>query len=46
VQLLHVRFVHIELGNGPLNLGVTEYADLLALGDQALDFFELLQFRY
>ena len=46
VQLLEVRLVHVELGDRALDLGVAEHADLLALGDQALDLFELLQFCY
>ena len=46
VQLLDVGFVHVELGDRSLDLGVAEHADLLALGDQSLDLFELLQFRY
>ena len=46
MQLLEVGLVHVELGDGPLDLGVAEHADLLALGDQALDLFELLKFCY
>ena len=46
VQLLEVGLVHVELGDGTLDLGVAEHADLLALGDQALDLFELLKFCY
>ena len=46
VELLEVGLVHVELGDRALDLGVAEHADLLALRDQALDLFELLQFCY
>ena len=46
VKLLDVGFVHVELGDRALNLGVAEHADLLALGEQSLDLFELLKFCY
>ena len=45
VQLLDVGLVQVELGHCALDLGVGEHADLLALGEQALDLFQLLKFR-
>ena len=46
VQLLDVGLVEVELGDGVGDLGVREHADLLALGQQALDLFEFLKFGY
>ena len=46
MQLLDVGLVQVELGGGRRNLREREHADLLALGEQALDLFELLQFDY
>ena len=46
VQLFDVGLVEIELGDRVGDLGVREHADLLALGQEALDLFELLQFDY
>ena len=46
MQLLDVGLVEIELGDRGGDLGVREHADLLALGQEALDLFELLQFDY
>jgi hypothetical protein len=46
VELLKIGLVHVQLGNSALDLGVGEYADLLALRDEALHFFKLLQFSY
>ena len=46
VQLLDVGFVEVELGRGGRDLGVREHADLQAAGDQTLDLFKLLKFRY
>ena len=46
VQLLDVGLVEVELGDRVGDLGVREHADLLALGDEALDLFEFLQFYY
>ena len=46
MQLLDVGLVEIELGHRGRDLGVREHAELLPLGDQALDLFEFLQFRY
>src|SRR4051812_37471167 len=46
VQLLDVGLVEIDLGDSVGDLGVREHADLLALGQEALDLFELLQFDY
>ena len=43
MQLLDVRLVEIELGYRGRDLGEREDADLLALEDQSLDFFEFLQ---
>src|SRR3954454_18862357 len=44
-QLLHVRFVEVQLGDGGGDLVVGEHAERLAPRDQGLDLFELLQFR-
>ena len=46
MQLLDVGLVEVELGDGGGDLGEREDADLLALGQQALDLFEFLQFDY
>src|SRR4051812_4071443 len=43
VELLDVGLVEVELLRGRLDLGVREDAELLTLGEQALDLFELLQ---
>ncbi len=40
------RLVEIELGDRVGDLGVRQHADLLTLGDEALDLFEFLQFDY
>ena len=42
MQLLHVRFIEVDLGDGALNLSVGEHADLLAPREQALYLFKLL----
>src|SRR4051794_36492923 len=42
-ELLHVRLVEVELRRGLLDLGVGEHAELLTLGQKALDLFEFLQ---
>ena len=46
VQLLDVGLVEIDLGDRRGDLGEREDADLLALGQEALDLFEFLQFDY
>jgi hypothetical protein len=46
VQLLDVGLVEIELRDRGGDLGEREHADLLALRQQVLDLFELLQFDY
>src|SRR3954468_24813912 len=46
VQLFDVGLVEVELGDRVRDLGVREHADLLPLGNQALDLFELLHFDY
>ena len=46
VQLLDVGLVEVELGDRVGDLGEGEHADLLALGQQALDLFEFLKFHY
>ena len=43
VQLLDVGLVEIDLGDGGLDLGERQDADLLPLEQQALDLFEFLQ---
>ena len=43
VQLLDVRFVDVDLRQRGRDLGERQHAHLLALEDQALDFFEFLQ---
>ena len=44
VQLLDVGLVEVELGDRRRDLGEGEDAGLRALGEQALDLFEFLQF--
>ena len=46
VQLLDVGLVEIQLGDRVGDLGEREDADLLALGHEALDLFEFLEFHY
>ena len=46
MQLLDVGLVQVELGHRGGDLGVGEHADLLPLGEQALDLFEFLQIHY
>ena len=46
VQLLDVGLVQVELGHRLGDLRVGEHADLLALGQQALDLIQLLQLDY
>ena len=46
MQLLDVGLVEIELRDRAGDLGVGQDAELLAAGDEALDLFEFLQFRY
>src|SRR5215207_6168841 len=43
VELLDVRLVEIDLGDGGLDLGKRQDAHLLPLQEQTLDLFELLQ---
>ena len=46
VQLLDVGLVEIDLGDGGLDLGERQDADLLPLEQQSLDLFEFLQINY
>ena len=46
MELLDVGLVEVELGDRLGDLGEREHADVLALGEQALDLFEFLQFNY
>src|SRR5205085_2897540 len=46
VKLFDVRLVEIELGDGGCDFGVREDAKLLPPGQESLDLFEFLQFRY
>ena len=46
VELLDVGLVQIEVGGGGGYLRVSEDPDLLPLGEQVLDLFELLQFDH
>ena len=46
MQLLDVGLVEVELGDGRGDLGERQHADLLTLGQQALDLFEFLKFHY
>ena len=43
VELLDVGLVEIDLGDGGLDLGERQDADLLPLEQQSLDLFKLLQ---
>src|SRR4051794_23195450 len=43
VELLEVGLVEVQLTRGLLDLGMREHAELLTLGQQALDLFEFLQ---
>ena len=43
MQLLDVGLVEIDLGDGGLDLGERQDADLLPLEEQSLDLFEFLQ---
>src|SRR3954447_9880114 len=43
VELLDVRLVEVDLGDGGLDLGERQDADLLPLEQQSLDLFKLLQ---
>ena len=43
MELLDVGFVEIDLGDGGLDLGERQDADLLPLEQQTLDLFKLLQ---
>jgi hypothetical protein len=45
LELLDVALVDVELGDGVVDLGVGQHAELLALDHQALDLFEFLKFR-
>ncbi len=46
VQLLDVGLVQIEVGGRRGDLGEREHSDLLSLGQQVLDLFQLLQFHH
>ena len=46
VQFLYVRLIEIQFRDCAVDLGESEDAELRAAVDEALDLFELLQFRY
>ena len=46
LELLDLGVVEVQLGDGGGDLAVGEDTELLSLGDQALDLFEFLEFRY
>ena len=46
MELLDVRLVEIDLGDGERDLGEREDADLLPLEEQPLHLFEFLQINY
>ena len=46
MELLHVRLVHVELGDRGRDLGEGEHTHRLPLEEQALYLFEFLQINY
>ena len=46
MELFDVGLVQVELGHRLGDLGVREHADLLPLGQQALDLIEFLELDY
>ena len=46
VQVLDVRLVEVDLGQGGRDFGVRQDAGMRALRNEELDFFEFLQFGY